>query len=62
VLRQYRNQLMVDITSEGLRIQVVDELNRPMFDLGSAQLKPYAREILVALAHRGPDVLDFRGA
>ena len=50
VLRQYRNQLMVDITSEGLRIQVVDELNRPMFDLGSAQLKPYAREILVALA------------
>jgi chemotaxis protein MotB len=50
VLRQYRNQLLVDITSEGLRIQVVDALNRPMFDLGSAQLKPYAREILVALA------------
>jgi chemotaxis protein MotB len=50
VLRQYRNQLLVDITSEGLRIQVVDELNRPMFDLGSAQLKPYARDILLALS------------
>jgi chemotaxis protein MotB len=50
VLRQYRNQLLVDVTSEGLRIQVVDELNRPMFDLGSAQLKPYARDILLALA------------
>jgi chemotaxis protein MotB len=50
LLRQYRNQLLVDITSEGLRIQIVDELNRPMFDLGSAQLKPYARDILAALA------------
>ena len=48
-LRQYRDQLLIDITSEGLRIQIVDEQNRPMFDLGSAQLKPYAREILLAL-------------
>jgi chemotaxis protein MotB len=50
LLRQYRNQLLVDITSEGLRIQVVDEQNRPMFDLGSAHLKPYARDILLALS------------
>jgi chemotaxis protein MotB len=50
LLRQYRSQLLVDISSEGLRIQVVDDLNRPMFDLGSAQLKPYTREILLALA------------
>jgi chemotaxis protein MotB len=50
LLNQYRNQLLVDITSEGLRIQVVDALNRPMFDLGSAQLKPYARDILLALS------------
>ncbi len=49
LLRQYRNQLLIDITSEGLRIQIVDEQNRPMFDLGSAQLKPYARDILLAL-------------
>ncbi len=49
ILRQYKNQLLIDIINEGLRIQIVDEQNRPMFDLGSAQLKPYAREILLAL-------------
>jgi chemotaxis protein MotB len=49
LLRQYRNQLLIDITSEGLRIQIVDEQSRPMFDLGGAQLKPYARDILLAL-------------
>ena len=50
VLQPYREQLLVDITSDGLRIQVVDEQNRPMFDLGSAQMKPYARDILLALS------------
>ncbi len=48
-LREYRDQLLIDITSEGLRIQIVDEKSRPMFDLGSAHLKPYAREILLSL-------------
>jgi phosphatidylglycerol:prolipoprotein diacylglycerol transferase len=32
-LKQFKNQLLLDITSEGLRIQIVDEQNRPMFDL-----------------------------
>jgi chemotaxis protein MotB len=45
-LRQFKNQLLIDITSEGLRIQIVDEKNRPMFALASAQLQPYTREIL----------------
>ena len=45
-LKQYRNQLILDITSEGLRIQIVDEKNRPMFDLSSAEVKPYMRDIL----------------
>lgn len=45
-LNQFKNQLMLDITSEGLRIQIMDQKNRPMFDLSSAELKPYAREIL----------------
>jgi chemotaxis protein MotB len=56
LLRQYRNQLLIDITSEGLRIQIVDDKNRPMFDLGSAQLKPYARDILLALSKPLNDV------
>ncbi|GAB4177218.1 MAG: flagellar motor protein MotB [Rhodocyclaceae bacterium] len=45
-LSQYRKQLLLDLTSEGLRIQIVDEKNRPMFDLSSAELKPYTKEIL----------------
>ena len=45
-LRQFKNQLLLDITAEGLRIQIVDEKNRPMFDSASAELKPYTRVIL----------------
>ena len=45
-LKQFKNQLLIDITSEGLRIQIVDEKNRPMFALASAQLQSYTREIL----------------
>ncbi len=45
-LRQFKNQMLLDLTTEGLRIQIVDEKNRPMFDLASAELKPYTREIL----------------
>jgi len=48
-LRQFRDQIKIDITSEGLRVQIVDEKNRPMFDLGRTQLKDYTREILRAL-------------
>jgi chemotaxis protein MotB len=45
-LSQFRNQLLIDITTEGLRVQIVDEQNRPMFAIGSAQLQPYTREIV----------------
>jgi chemotaxis protein MotB len=45
-LKQYRNQMLLDLTSEGLRIQVMDEFNRPMFASGSAQVQPYTRDIL----------------
>ncbi len=50
-LAQFKNQLLLDITSEGLRIQIVDEKNRPMFDQASADLKPYTREILRSIGH-----------
>lgn len=49
-LRAFRRQLLVDITEEGLRVQIVDEENRPMFALGSAELQPYMRQILRELA------------
>src|SRR3569833_3210765 len=45
-LARFKRQLLVDITSEGLRIQIVDEQNRPMFNLASAELQPYTKVIL----------------
>ena len=45
-LSQFKKQLLIDITSEGLRIQIVDEQNRPMFASSKAELQPYARQIL----------------
>src|SRR5580658_8900113 len=49
-LRPFKDQLLLDITPEGLRIQIVDQQNRPMFDIGSAHLKPYTQGILTELA------------
>jgi chemotaxis protein MotB len=46
MLKQFKNQLLLDITSEGLRIQIVDEKNRPMFASAKAELQPYAKQIL----------------
>jgi chemotaxis protein MotB len=35
-LAPFKDQLLLDITPEGLRIQIVDKQNRPMFDTGSS--------------------------
>ena len=48
-LRMFKNQILIDIITEGLRIQIVDELNRPMFDLSSDVLRPYSRALLHAI-------------
>jgi chemotaxis protein MotB len=55
-LKQFRNQLLIDITTEGLRIQIVDEQNRPMFALSKAELQPYTREILLEIGKALNDV------
>jgi chemotaxis protein MotB len=55
-LRKFKNQLLLDITSEGLRIQIVDEQNRPMFALASPTLQPYTKEILHAIGYVLNDV------
>jgi chemotaxis protein MotB len=48
-LTQFRDQIKLEITAEGLQIQVVDELNRPMFDNGRAMLKDYTSDLLRAV-------------
>jgi chemotaxis protein MotB len=45
-LAEYRSQIRMETTPDGLQIQIVDEQNRPMFDSGSALVKPYMRDIL----------------
>ncbi len=42
-------QIKLDMTRDGLRIQIVDDQARPMFDSGSAEVKPYMRELLRAI-------------
>ncbi len=49
MLKQFKSQLLLDITTEGLRIQIVDEKNRPMFASASAELQPYTKVILHAI-------------
>ena len=45
-LNEYKSQIRIDVTPDGLQIQIVDNQNRPMFDSGSAFVKPYMRDIL----------------
>ncbi|MCS2610259.1 flagellar motor protein MotB [Halomonas dongshanensis] len=49
-LRQLRQQMRFDITREGLRIQLLDTEQRPMFQLGSDQVAPYMRSLLRTMA------------
>ncbi len=50
-LEPFKDQLLIDITAEGLRIQIVDKENRPMFDSGGARLKHYTYDILKELSY-----------
>lgn len=46
ILNKFKDQLLIDITTDGLRIQIVDEKNRPMFASGRATVQPYTKFIL----------------
>ena len=50
VLQRFKDQILLEITQDGLRIQIVDAENRPMFASGSPELRPYFEEILLALS------------
>jgi len=49
-LSPFKDQMTLDITTEGLSIQIVDQTKRPMFNAGSATLKYYSEDILYELA------------
>ena len=46
----YKDQIFMDVSRDGLRIQITDAANRPMFDLGSARLQPYFEDLLYLMA------------
>ena len=55
-LAEFGAQIQLDKTADGLHIQIVDAQNRPMFDTGSALVKPYMRDILRAIGSSLGDV------
>ena len=63
-LAAMRSQIRLDMTADGLRIQIVDELNRAMFDSGSAVVQPHMRELLREIGSvlaQGPNRLTLEG-
>lgn len=57
-LKKFKKQLLLDITTDGLRIQIVDEQNRPMFASGRATLQPYTKIILHEIGKMLNDVTN----
>jgi len=49
-LSAFKDQIKLEITPEGLKIQIIDAKNRPMFKLASSNIEDYAVTILRALA------------
>lgn len=49
-LRHLRSQLRFDMTRDGLRIQLLDTDQRPMFDVGSDRVAPEMRNLLRTMA------------
>lgn len=50
LLSAFQDQISMDFTDEGLRIQVQDKAAQVLFDSGSAHLKPYTLSILKEIA------------
>lgn len=50
VFQQIKDQILIDYTALGLRIQIVDKDQRPMFDVGSANLQAWSYDVLRELA------------
>jgi chemotaxis protein MotB len=48
-LKSVSSQIRLDMTRDGLRIQIVDDQNRPMFASGSAVIAPYMKDLLRAI-------------
>ena len=48
-LKAMASQMLLEMTHDGLRIQIIDQDQRPMFASGSAAVQPYMRSLLRAI-------------
>ena len=63
-LKEFINNLIIDMTPEGLRIQIVDQDGKPMFELGSPTPLPQTVKILTVVAgviKDAPNKVSVRG-
>lgn len=63
-LRELSQNLLIDMTPEGLRIQIVDQEGKPMFEIGAAKPLPQAEKLLRLIAQVVrdlPNKLSIRG-
>ena len=51
VLQEFSENIVWDVTTDGLRIQITDSNNRPMFKPNTSELAPYMMEILNAVGN-----------
>ena len=49
-LKEFKDNIIVDDTPEGLRIQITDKENRPMFFPGTSDLQDYTKKVLTIIA------------
>lgn len=55
-LAKFKDQILLDVTPEGVRIQIIDHERRSMFPSGSAVLEAFSSDILRELANIVADV------
>lgn len=63
-LADLKNQLLIDIVSEGLRIQLIDNKNKPMFPIGSDEMDPSIAQALDKIAkivNKVPNKISIQG-
>ncbi|WDY57911.1 flagellar motor protein MotB [Pseudomonas sp. PSKL.D1] len=49
-LSELKQQIAIELSPEGLRVQLLDTDKRPMFELGSARVAPYMSQLLRTFA------------
>ncbi|MEM9468731.1 MAG: flagellar motor protein MotB [Pseudomonadota bacterium] len=63
-MQELKESLQVDMTPEGLRIQIIDQEDKPLFDSGSAVLQDHTKQILRKVSNviiKLPNELSIRG-